>query len=335
MSRPYVTIKNNNIINELLNSLNNEIEEFKKLQDVVGIILDGGLSRGYGDRLSEIDVVIYLSKQSYQYYQKNLTPISLGITMINNYLYDIKILDYEEELSKSWDSVALWDISYAKILYDPENKVKEMIDLKLKRKPKISSASSFMFDSWWNFKLATDIWINRADPLQGHYILNNAIKPLISALFIANNEYIPHDKWIIHMSKTLEYLPDNYEETLNLILCSNISLEGLIERQKHINALWNQIDQYLKANDSFNVELNYSQKWFYDLLLNLVDNGYTLEEWEKVASFSTLNNPPFYQIIKIENNIIQVDKEKLLNIQPKDMYSWFYEILDIIRKDYI
>lgn len=62
MKRPYVNLNSHNTVNELLAALNETLHKFTALNGVVGVILDGGLSRGYGDYLSEIDVIIYLMR---------------------------------------------------------------------------------------------------------------------------------------------------------------------------------------------------------------------------------------------------------------------------------
>lgn len=117
--------------------------------------------------------------------------------MIDGYLYDIKLVNYQEELKRQLDFVEQWDLSYAKILFDPKGKMADYINKKISPPVDISSASGLLWSAYWSYKLAGDIWIHRQDILQGHYVFNSAIKPLISALFIANKEYIPHDKWLV------------------------------------------------------------------------------------------------------------------------------------------
>ena len=43
--------------------------------------------------------------------------------MIDGYLYDIKLEDYEAALAREYPMVALWDLSYAQIVYDPQEKL--------------------------------------------------------------------------------------------------------------------------------------------------------------------------------------------------------------------
>lgn len=167
MPRPYVHLQTENKLNQLLAKLNESLHIFKSLDGIQGILLDGGLSRGYGDELSEIDVVIFLEKEMYQYYQQGNCPFALGITVIDGALYDIKLADYEEEYTKEYDQVALWDLSYASILYDPNQKMSDLIERKLSEPIHIGGGYGFLWEAYWTYKLAGDIWIHRQDVLQG------------------------------------------------------------------------------------------------------------------------------------------------------------------------
>lgn len=330
MTRPYVKINKENKIDDLLKSLEMNIGKFKSLDGVKGIILDGGLSRGYGDHLSEIDIVIYLDKEHYEKWQKEKSPIPLGIIKFDGFLYDIKIVDLQNEKERSWDNVALWDLSYSKILFDPEEEIAGLMKDKLSDLPKPLEAEGLLFSSWWYFRLAGDIWIHREDALQGHFMLNKAIIPLIEALFIANKEYVPHEKWIIHMSRTLQWKPEQWEQRLSDAMSTgDLSIESLINRQSVIEELWNEIDTHIKSNECLDFKLSIMQKTFYDLFKLLIDRGVvTVKEWKEKASLSMLNGDPFYNVVTVDDEKIVLNKEILLSIKPDDMYYWHYEVLN-------
>lgn len=332
MSRPFVNIESENIIKELLSELHKNLDKVLSFSGIVGAILDGGLSRGYADHLSEIDIVIYLQQEQFLKYKKTKTPIPLGITRINGYLYDIKIENFDEVLNRKFDMVALWDLSYSKVIYDPYNKISEFIKQKISQPVSTSLAEGFMFDAWWNYRLAGDIWINRKDILQGHFVLNNAIKPLISALFIANGEYIPHDKWLVHMSRTLDWKPDNWDDILKKILSTgSFDLQSLITRQQVIAELWTSIDENLTKK--IDLKVSFMQKYFYETFKLLIEKGkISIEEWEKISSVDILNKQPFHDVTFITEGTIFVDINKLIILKPEDMYNWFYQVADVVRE---
>lgn len=333
--RPYVSIQNESCLNELMNALNKNMNRIKEFDNIAGIMLNGGMSRGYADYLSEIDVVIFLHDNAFKSYKEKKTPIALGITMLDEYLYDVKIVNYEEELKLEYDSIALWDLSYAKILHDNHGELKHLFEEKLKKQSEVSQAEGLMFNAWWNYRLAGDIWIHREDALQGHYCLNNAVKPLLSSLFVANREYIPHDKWLIHMSRTLEWKPYNYEEVLIEILnTGDMSLESLYNRQQSMESLWNAIDIHLCKMIDFNKGLKLMHKSGYENLKILMDRGeFTIEEWNKFSSISALNYEPLFSIAELREGKVIINKDKMNEIGEKDMYSWFLDIVKVIRQD--
>jgi len=335
MKRPYVNLDSKNTVQEMIDALNNSLDMFTALDGVVGITLNGGLSRGYGDYLSEIDVVIYLHEQQFMEYKNGLYPFALGITMIDGYLYDIKTVIFEQELESDYDSIALWDLSYAKIIYDPQLKIAGFIKQKLSKPINISHAGGLLWSAYWSYKLAGDIWIHRNDTIQGHFTFNNAINPLISALFIANNEYIPHEKWLVHMSKSLLWTPENWNERLKGAMSTgDYSVQSLKDRQNYIDCLWREINHKLCDISEFYSKLDFVQKESYETLNRLVKKSeYTLAEWEAVSNLDSLNYEPIHTIFKRTGDTIMINKEALLSLKPEDMYIWMYEIANAVKKN--
>ena len=335
MKRPFVNLKGENTVRELLDVLKKSLRTFTGLHGLAGIILAGGLSRGYADYLSEIDLVIFLREKEYFEYKNGACPFALGISVIDGYLYDIKIMNFDEEKNKVYDSVALWDLSYAFIVHDPDNLIDDFIKLKLSKPIDILSATGFMWNAYWFYKLAGDIWIHRHDTLQGHFVFNQVIKPLLSALFIANKEYIPHEKWIIHMARSLSWKPHNWETLLaGAMNTGDFSIQSLLDRQQCIDKLWNSINKKICELSGFGAELDITQKKRFESLKQLISkNEYTLDEWQSVESLDTLNYEPFHSIFVRVGDLIILDKNALMNSKPDDFYEWMYKIVVQVRKE--
>lgn len=330
MARPFVRLSTENHLEELLAVLRRHLGRFLAFGEVVGILLSGGLARGYADHLSEIDLIIFVTSEQYARFKREKTPIPLGITKIEGYLYDIKLEDYSAALAREYSMDALWDLSYAQILYDPQGQLGELIKAKLTQPPDVSLAAGFLFEAWWHYKLAGDIWRHRKDVAQGHYVLNKAVKPLLSALFVACGEYVPHDKWLVHMSRTLPGRPEGWEELLQAALSTGaFDLASLAARQAALDTIWNAVDAKLRRQTGSRVSM--MQKRFYDLLLALVERGsLPLEEWEQLGGLDLLNSEPFHQVARIEGGSLVLDRDRLPGIGPQDMYSWFYAIVQAV-----
>ncbi len=335
MKRPYVQAKGTNLLNELMNELHNHLQLFLQFKDIAGIMLNGGMSRGFADSLSEIDVVIFLHQEQFNHYYNTITPTALGITMIDYYLYDIKLCCYEEERNRTYEQLELWDLSYAHILYDPKEELKQMFNEKLKTSIDYASACGYMFDAWWHYRLAVDIWIAREDTAQGNYILNAAITPLLSALYIINKEYIPHEKWLIHMSRSLAWLPQGYEQQLEELICiKDSSLPCLIERQSAFHQLWNELDTKLCELTTCPHGINLMHLSSYQTLCLLYEKGeISIEEWSLHHSISELNYDPLNKLVKLEGDIISFRYDRLNLLTESDMYSWFYQIVEALKQN--
>lgn len=308
-----------------------KLEENKK---IIGMTLNGGLSRGYVDIYSEIDLTLYLENEELTEWNSNISPVANGITVIEGMLYDIKILNINDFEAKEFDEVELWDLSYAKILYDPHNRLKKVFERNKSKTLDISRIERTLFSSWWYFKLATDIWKFRDDFIQGHMMLNKSVEELVKSLYILNEEFIPHEKWFIHMTRTLKILPEDWIRNLNEIMkTGNLDEESLIVRQKAINNVWLSIDKLVKNKFYKDLPVYVMQKYFYELLKFLFENNeIEVVKFKEYYNIEILNNEPFHSIVKIENKRISINQMKLTNLTEEEIYSWHYEILKVFRK---
>jgi predicted nucleotidyltransferase len=335
MSRPYVKIEGPNLAPEYLNTAQAFLPEFIKMDGVVGVTLNGGVSRGYADELSEIDLTVYFESGAFEKLKTGKAPIPFGITMLDGQLFDLKPADIREEEQAEWEQVKLWDASYAKILYDPDAKITALLADKLQSKPAPDAADGGLFACWWCFKLAGDIWLKRGDVLQGHMIMNEAVKYLLKVLFLLNSEYIPHEKWLLHMSRTLEWTPPMWEERLEAaLLPSDRSPAGLKARQEAITELWSDMDRRLCALSGYTGVLTFRQQRFYQLFKQIAEKkAVTSEAFEKEIGLEYLKYSPCHELFRTEDNMVLFNETALLGITPDQLYEWQYEIIHMLRGD--
>jgi hypothetical protein len=252
--------------------------------------------------------------------------------VIEGALYDIKIVDFNGEKECAWESDTLWDASYAEILFDPQHLLAPLFQEKLSRFPQPQDAEGDLFRCWWYFCLAGDIWIYREDVLQGHQMLNQAVVFMVHALFLANREFVPHEKWLIHMSRSLEWTPAAWESRLAAAMSTgDMSLPGLKIRQTGIEGLWDEIDRHI-AQGFPSLPVRMMQKTFYDLLRDLVQKEVlSVSEWQAKAGLGMLNSAPFYEVVMRRQDEIRLDRDRLLQLEPDEMYAWHYAVLDAVR----
>lgn len=320
-------------MDDLLAHLDSHLPLFTGLPGVIGLTLNGGLSRGYGDHLSEIDITFYLQSETYQQWQQGHAPFGVGIQRIDGMLYDIKHVDLVTEDIATWSDDARWDASYSQVLYDPSGKIAALLAQNEQYRPKPINASGVLFSAWWHYKLAGDIWIYRNDPLQAHLMLNQAVTELVKAVYMANSEFVAHEKWLIHMSRTLAWTPEHWPERLVQLL-GHVSpdMESVTLRQRHIGEVWQEVDAYIMSMSDKPYPVNVTQRFFYDLLTLLIEKqSMPLADWQQVAGMGMLNIAPFNLCVSVTQDSVVLDKDKLAALTPDDLYSWYYEVVEATR----
>ncbi len=332
-NRPAVAIDGPNLAADLRRHLDAHLPAFRSIPGIAGITLNGGLSRGYADELSEIDVTLYLDSATYAAWQAQRSPVALGIVVIDGQLYDIKAVDLAQERQRAWESDALWDASYAEILFDPHGDIQALLAEKLRRRPTPEEGAGFMMQCWWYYRLAGDIWIRRGDAVQGHAMLNQAVVALVKAIFCANAEYVPHEKWLFHMSRSLAWTPEGWPARMaDALDTGGMSPASLVRRQAVIDALWRETDAYLVAHCFDGVPVHAMQASTYRMLDFLARrDAVTLVDWQAQGFGGVPNFEPFHSVIRIEGDTIILDRQKLLALGPETMYAWHYAVADALR----
>lgn len=216
-------------------------EEFAsrfKRTGVVGIVFLGGIARGYFDRFSDIDIIVFKRKNT------KLEMKAEDEVEYKGFLIDYEIANYEDKLESSWDIEERWGFSTAKIFYDPEGKIKNLINRKvpLKSKERKWMIIEGITQSEWYCNVMSKSWVYRGDVLSAHHSINNALEELLKALFALNNELLPAKKWQIYQSYSLKWLPDRFREKLmQITIVKSVSIEELQRRRDALNYLWNQM----------------------------------------------------------------------------------------------
>lgn len=335
-NRPFGKIKSKNLYEDLIKGAEWMVSQLKDITGVIGITLSGNLSRGYGDELSEIDLMIYLEKTIYEKWSQGEAPVPQGDTFWNGYYFDLEFLSYHEEWDKKWDLFMKWDASYNKILYDPYKKIIKLLEHKdiFTAREKFQCASASFEKSVYIGSLVVQQWIKRGDPLAANHLINTAIKGLLKIIFLVNEEYLPPDKWNLNYSYSLDWLPENWRERISeVILIKEISVEEAERRQKVLLKIYNECWERLvgvKFKDLEFIEINLYNELQY--IINKTPVNFN--EFSEKFDTKHLTFEPLFQLteIKIKNNEkwIIFNKEKFLKqkeVNFKDFLDWNKNLL--------
>jgi len=239
----------------------NNIEEFRRItqslvariatyRGVAGIVLLGGLVRGFTDKSSDLDITVFLSKRD-ERLRKQICEIGSDKQERFKIDVDLEVHSLEDFRKRQWSETDKWDFSNSKIVLDPEGKIKELL------KQKLRSPQSFWtrrlvvcaeYLKWYccppkdNVGSITETWVDRGDLLAAHYCLNYAVDLLIEMIFALNREYLPPPKWRMFYSYRLPWLPESYRKPIEQAMnAKTLSLTEIKRRLEVIREMWRKI----------------------------------------------------------------------------------------------
>jgi hypothetical protein len=212
--------KTTNLSEKLLQGTQQYIDELKKFPEVVGILITGGLARGFTDKFSDIDIEFFLHKDDFDRWERK-SPTELKRKLYNTDV-EIEFLNFENYSDtnndgSNWTMENRWDKSHAKIVYDPNGKIRNLLQAKVtfredELKNSIKRAHTY---AHWFGNMVSESWLERGDILSACSSINIALENFVDFLFLANGEFIPHKKWKFFYVKELGSLPTNFSERFN------------------------------------------------------------------------------------------------------------------------
>jgi len=216
MTRPRPTTTSPNEYDAFFQKARELAGRFVVYEGVVGVLLTGGVARGYADHFSELDLAVYLTRSHFEdWTQRGLAPFPEGDSCLDGWHVDLDYFCYEDEVDSEWEHVKRWDRSYAIILHDPQGLMREMLARKAAlgdgEKQRLIVRHLVLYGEYF-CDIVVPSWLHRGDLLAAHHCLNMALDSLIRAVFLANDELIPFEKWSLNFSYTLTWTPQDWQE---------------------------------------------------------------------------------------------------------------------------
>ena len=147
---------------------------------------------------------------------------------------DFDYFCYEDEVEGEWEHGKRWDRSYAVVLHDPQGLMREMLARKAVltegEKQQLTSRHLILYGEYF-CNLVVPSWLHRGDLLAAHHCLNTALDSLIKAVFLANDELIPFDKWTLNLSYTLPWTPQDWRERVERAMLVREVSHAEVERR--------------------------------------------------------------------------------------------------------
>lgn len=337
--RPVGKLPDTNQIKDMQQNIEEYVELLSGNPDIVGITLAGGLSRGYGDALSEIDLNIYIKEEQLPKWIKGNGPIPQGDHQGTKYHMDVSFLSIEAEKKTTWNTLKKWDASYAKILYDPSGEVEKLLDSKdeFSAEEKKSIALGNYLDCVYFGDIVVRQWTLRDDPLVANQMITKGIPALCNLLFLANDEYPPFEKWLINYSYSLQWKPVDWKKRVeDITVVKELSLAEVERRNIEFMRLYREVWGKVVGNEYR--ETGLLELEALETLIYVIREKPTVEEFKEKYDIKQLGYENLYKLADIktidgeERIIFNVDrfKEERINGFPSFLH-WNREMLEHIK----
>jgi len=240
------------------------VSKIVSFEGVTGIVFIGGLVRGFVDKFSDLDIIVFLSRRDEQL-RRQISD--LGVVEQRRLGIDVDLeVHFLEDFKKwKWDEVDKWEFSRAEVVFDPNGEIRKVFREKL-RVPKgfwfkrIVVCGEYL--KWYCCPPKKDVgtiaecWIERGDLVAAHYCLNYAVELLIRILYALNREFLPAPKWRIFYLYGLKWLPENYRRLLGeAMLVKSFSVKDFSRRLMAIRKLWYGMLPKIKEETGLTTEL--------------------------------------------------------------------------------
>ena len=245
---------------EIAEQLKRKISRF---EGVSGIVFMGGLTRGFADKYSDVDITVLLAEKD-ESLRERIKNIGLDTRKNSGVDLDLEVYFLEEFKARKWSEIAEWDFSHSNVAFDRNGDVKKLLNEKLTVPNSFWVKRIIVYGEYLEWyccppresdETLADIWVERGDLTSAHYCVNYAMTLLIRMVYALNKEFLPPPKWEIFQSYGLKWLPPDYKRLIDRVLTvKSLSKPELKRRLKAIRTLWREISSKIKKETGLTPE---------------------------------------------------------------------------------
>jgi len=264
----------------------NQIAEFRQVAErlvlrispfegVAGIVLIGGLVRGFADKFSDIDINVFLNRKDDEL-RGQIRKIGSDEERSSSIDVDLEIHLLSDFAKWKLDETSMWDFEKAEIVFDPSGEISRLLRRKLHVSEgfwvkRIAVYAEYL--KWYCCPPREDVgtiaesWIERGDLVSAHYCLSYVVDLVLGMVFALNREFLPPQKWRVFYSYSLKWLPTDYERLIEeAITIKNLSAHDVSRRMKTIRELWHQIVPKIERETG--ITLDSLSKYYVETILH-------------------------------------------------------------------
>src|SRR5437870_12872874 len=155
----------------------------KRYTGIEAVMLTGGVSRGYADEMSELDLTLFLRPATYRLWiERWQSPLPEGDNLIGSWAVDLYYASIARERKEAWSPLKIWDRSFARVLYDPRGRLAALLREKVRSKLEPWSLHADAAEAHWSWEMALD-WTHRTDGIACHHLPSPSLGPFPGLLF--------------------------------------------------------------------------------------------------------------------------------------------------------
>jgi hypothetical protein len=237
MSTNFLIQSSNPILLQKATRIAEEFAQKYRVDDIVGIVFLGAITRGYFDRFADIDIALF---------KKQAADIALKdkFYQVDGIEVQVWLSDYESEITNSWNMSRRWTYSHGQIYFDPQGKIAQLLQDKVPLLPEEKRwllMSGFTNSEWYVNRL-TELWIERGNSISAHHMFDQGINYFFDMLFGLNNELVADMKWRYYCVEQLERLPHNFQEHIqDLMTLHSFTVDELERRKRVFMEMWEEM----------------------------------------------------------------------------------------------
>lgn len=256
-------LKGENQIKLFRKIANQLASKISQIEGIEGIVFTGGLTRGFADKYSDIDITVFINRNDDKL-KKQIQNLNAQTQKHHNIDLDLEIHPLEEFKKRKWNEVSRWEFSHAKIFFDPKNEIRKTFTEKAKVPndfwiKRIAVNREYL--KWYSCPPKKDVgtvaeaWIERGDLVSAHYCLNYSVELLITLIFALNKEFMPAPKWRLHYLNQLKWQPKNSKNLMKeALIVNNFSKKDYARRIQAIQKMWKEITPKIKKETGQTLE---------------------------------------------------------------------------------
>ena len=244
-----IELKGENLLSRFKPVAERLVSEISSVEGVSGIVLLGGLARGFMDKFSDLDITVLLETSNTEL-KRRIREICVK-EQSNSLDIDLEFYSLADFRAEAWDDMDRWEYSHAKVAFDPKGETFKAIADKL-RMPEnfwVNRIAAYVeYLKWYccppdaSVGTISEAWVERGDLTAAHYCLNYASELTLELVFALNREFLAAPKWRLYYSSRLRRLPEGFKEDIEEALkVGSFSLEELRRRLRVLRVMWSKI----------------------------------------------------------------------------------------------